>query len=56
MSTTATQVRRDRALWKTGRGCRAGGRWAAWLAFVLGICLSSLNLITIGAGCCINQS
>lgn len=27
-------------LWKIGRGCRAGGRWAAWLAFVFGICLS----------------
>jgi hypothetical protein len=25
-------------LWKTGR--HAGGRWAAWLAFVFGICLS----------------
>jgi hypothetical protein len=27
-------------LWKTGHGRRAGGRWAAWVAFVLGICLS----------------
>jgi hypothetical protein len=27
-------------LWKTGRGRHAGGRWAAWLAFTLGICLS----------------
>jgi hypothetical protein len=27
-------------LWKTGRGRRASGRWAAWLAFTLGICLS----------------
>jgi hypothetical protein len=27
-------------LWKDGHGRRAGGRWAAWLAFVLGICLS----------------
>lgn len=27
-------------LWKTGRGRRASGRWAAWLAFALGICLS----------------
>lgn len=27
-------------LWKTGRGHHAGGRWAAWLAFVFGICLS----------------
>lgn len=28
-------------LWKTtGRSRRAGGRWAAWLAFGLGICLS----------------
>jgi Protein of unknown function (DUF2637) len=27
-------------LWKTGHGRRAGGRWAAWLAFVFGICLS----------------
>src|SRR5690349_16431664 len=27
-------------LWKTGRGQRAGGRWAAWLAFMFGICLS----------------
>jgi hypothetical protein len=28
-------------LWKTtGRARRAGGRWAAWLAFGLGICLS----------------
>jgi hypothetical protein len=27
-------------LWKTGRSRRAGGRWAAWLAFVFGICLS----------------
>ncbi|MGH3624202.1 MAG: DUF2637 domain-containing protein, partial [Sciscionella sp.] len=27
-------------LWKTGHGRRAGGRWAAWLAFGLGICLS----------------
>ncbi len=26
-------------LWKTGHS-RAGGRWAAWLAFVFGICLS----------------
>lgn len=27
-------------LWKTGRGRRASGQWAAWLAFALGICLS----------------
>lgn len=27
-------------LWKNGNGRRAGGRWAAWLAFVFGICLS----------------
>ncbi|WP_020663240.1 DUF2637 domain-containing protein [Amycolatopsis benzoatilytica] len=28
-------------LWKTtGHGRRAGGRWAAWLSFVFGICLS----------------
>lgn len=27
-------------LWKTGRGRHDGGRWAAWLAFALGICLS----------------
>ncbi|MBV9447526.1 MAG: DUF2637 domain-containing protein [Streptosporangiaceae bacterium] len=27
-------------LWKTGHGRHAGGRWAAWLAFALGICLS----------------
>ncbi|MGF6882344.1 hypothetical protein ABIA39_001286 [Nocardia sp. GAS34] len=27
-------------LWKTGRDRSAGGRWAAWLAFVFGICLS----------------
>jgi hypothetical protein len=27
-------------LWKTGHGGRAGGRWAAWLSFVFGICLS----------------
>lgn len=26
-------------LWKTGHS-RAGGRWAAWLSFVFGICLS----------------
>ncbi len=26
-------------LWKTGHN-RAGGRWAAWLSFVFGICLS----------------
>lgn len=29
-------------LWKTGHG---GERWKAWLAFVFGIVLSSLNLI-----------
>lgn len=27
-------------LWKTGHGRRAAGRWAAWLAFLLGISLS----------------
>ncbi len=27
-------------LWKTGHGRRADGQWAAWLAFVFGICLS----------------
>jgi hypothetical protein len=27
-------------LWKFGRGRHASGRWAAWLAFSLGICLS----------------
>lgn len=27
-------------LWKTGNGHHAGGRWAAWLSFVFGICLS----------------
>ncbi|WIV60782.1 DUF2637 domain-containing protein [Amycolatopsis nalaikhensis] len=28
-------------LWKTtGHGRRAGGRWAAWVSFVFGICLS----------------
>jgi hypothetical protein len=27
-------------LWKTGRDNRTGGRWAAWLSFVFGICLS----------------
>lgn len=27
-------------LWKTGHDRRASGRWAAWLAFVFGICLS----------------
>ncbi|GAA5169245.1 MULTISPECIES: DUF2637 domain-containing protein [Pseudonocardiaceae] len=27
-------------LWKSGQGRRAGGRWAAWLAFVFGIVLS----------------
>ncbi|MEY7972581.1 DUF2637 domain-containing protein [Saccharomonospora xinjiangensis] len=27
-------------LWKSGHGRRAGGRWAAWLAFVFGIVLS----------------
>lgn len=27
-------------LWKSGHGHRAGGRWAAWLAFVFGIVLS----------------
>ncbi|GAA5115280.1 DUF2637 domain-containing protein [Haloechinothrix salitolerans] len=27
-------------LWKTSHGRRAGGRWAAWLSFVFGICLS----------------
>jgi hypothetical protein len=27
-------------LWKPGHSRRTGGRWAAWLAFVLGICLS----------------
>jgi len=27
-------------LWKSGHGQRGSGRWAAWLAFVLGICLS----------------
>jgi hypothetical protein len=27
-------------LWKPVRGLLVGGRWAAWLAFVLGICLS----------------
>ncbi|WP_024800171.1 DUF2637 domain-containing protein [Nocardia sp. BMG51109] len=27
-------------LWKTGRERNAGGRWAAWSAFVFGICLS----------------
>ncbi|MFC0539893.1 DUF2637 domain-containing protein [Kutzneria chonburiensis] len=27
-------------LWKSGGGRHAGGRWAAWLAFTLGICLS----------------
>ncbi|MGH3869554.1 MAG: DUF2637 domain-containing protein [Pseudonocardiaceae bacterium] len=27
-------------LWKTGHASRASGRWAAWLAFVFGICLS----------------
>jgi hypothetical protein len=27
-------------LWKSGHGRRAGGLWAAWLAFALGICLS----------------
>ncbi|CAM3806214.1 DUF2637 domain-containing protein [Kibdelosporangium persicum] len=27
-------------LWKTGHGSRAGGRWAAWLSSVFGICLS----------------
>jgi hypothetical protein len=27
-------------LWKTGDGHRGGGRWAAWLSFVFGICLS----------------
>src|SRR5882757_8767477 len=27
-------------LWKSGRGSHASGRWAAWLAFSLGICLS----------------
>lgn len=27
-------------LWKSCRGRHAGGRWAAWLAFALGICLS----------------
>lgn len=27
-------------LWKSSRGRHAGGRWAAWLAFTLGICLS----------------
>ncbi len=27
-------------LWKVGQGNQAGGRWAAWLAFVFGISLS----------------
>lgn len=27
-------------LWKTSQGRCAGGRWAAWLSFVFGICLS----------------
>ncbi|GGM34301.1 hypothetical protein GCM10012275_02050 [Longimycelium tulufanense] len=27
-------------LWKSSHGRRAGGRWAAWLSFVFGICLS----------------
>ena len=27
-------------LWKTGHDRNAGGRWAAWSAFVFGICLS----------------
>jgi hypothetical protein len=27
-------------LWKSGRDRHAGDRWAAWLAFTLGICLS----------------
>ncbi|GAA4613343.1 DUF2637 domain-containing protein [Saccharopolyspora hordei] len=27
-------------LWKTSHGHRAGGRWAAWLSFVFGTCLS----------------
>ncbi|MGH3799484.1 MAG: DUF2637 domain-containing protein [Pseudonocardiaceae bacterium] len=27
-------------LWKTGHASHASGRWAAWLAFVFGICLS----------------
>ncbi|MFL6140367.1 MAG: DUF2637 domain-containing protein [Labedaea sp.] len=27
-------------LWKTGHGRDAGGRWAAWLAFVFGVVLS----------------
>lgn len=27
-------------LWKTGHAGRKSGRWAAWLAFTLGICLS----------------
>jgi hypothetical protein len=27
-------------LWKSGHGQRGGGRWAVWLSFVFGICLS----------------
>jgi hypothetical protein len=27
-------------LWRSGRGKHSGGRWAAWLAFAFGICVS----------------
>ncbi|MBF6278737.1 MULTISPECIES: DUF2637 domain-containing protein [Nocardia] len=37
-------------LWKTGRDDSAGGRWAAWSAFVFGICLSLCANIAAAPG------
>jgi hypothetical protein len=48
-------------LWKTSHGHRASGRWAAWLAFALGICLSlcaniaaapELNVFAVAVAAC----
>jgi hypothetical protein len=51
-------------LWKTGHR-RGGGRWAAWLAFVFGICLSlcanvaaapELNVFAVAVAACPPQA
>lgn len=48
-------------LWKTGRSDQASGRWAAWLAFTFGICLSlcaniasapELNVFAVAVAAC----
>lgn len=42
-------------LWKAGHN-RAAGQWKAWLAFPLGILLSSLNLIVGGMSSLVSVS